>query len=98
LAVHCCVLKSYDLSLKIDSKAVFLESMAYKFVDNYRERGARKKLVEHLKSRGIADERVLAELEKYPGISFLMKHSGIRPIKISLFQLATDKLSLSLIP
>jgi protein-L-isoaspartate(D-aspartate) O-methyltransferase len=40
--------------------------MAYKFVDNYRERGARKKLVEHLKSRGITDERVLSAIGKVP--------------------------------
>jgi protein-L-isoaspartate(D-aspartate) O-methyltransferase len=40
--------------------------MAYKFVDNYRERGARKKLVEHLKSRGIADLKVLDAIGKIP--------------------------------
>jgi protein-L-isoaspartate(D-aspartate) O-methyltransferase len=40
--------------------------MAYKFVDNYRERGARKKLVEHLKSRGITDLRVLSAIGKVP--------------------------------
>ncbi|MBP3942264.1 protein-L-isoaspartate(D-aspartate) O-methyltransferase [Sphingobacteriaceae bacterium WQ 2009] len=40
--------------------------MAYKFIDNYREKGARKKLVEHLKSRGIADSRVLQAIGKVP--------------------------------
>jgi protein-L-isoaspartate(D-aspartate) O-methyltransferase len=40
--------------------------MAYKFVDNYRERGARKKLVEHLKSRGITDINVLNAIGKIP--------------------------------
>jgi len=40
--------------------------MAYKFVDNYRERGARKKLVELLKSKGIEDKRVLAAIGKVP--------------------------------
>jgi protein-L-isoaspartate(D-aspartate) O-methyltransferase len=40
--------------------------MAYKFVDNYRERGARKKLVEHLKSRGISDHKVLSAIGKVP--------------------------------
>ena len=40
--------------------------MAYKFVDNYRERGARKKLVEHLASRGITDQRVLKAIGKVP--------------------------------
>ena len=40
--------------------------MAYKFIDNYREKGARKKLVEHLKSRGIADQKVLDAIGKVP--------------------------------
>ncbi|MDR2275735.1 MAG: protein-L-isoaspartate(D-aspartate) O-methyltransferase [Sphingobacterium sp.] len=40
--------------------------MAYKFVDNYRERGARKKLVEHLKGRGIEDQKVLEAIGKVP--------------------------------
>lgn len=40
--------------------------MAYKFVDNYREKGARKKLVELLKSRGIEDKFVLKAIGKVP--------------------------------
>lgn len=40
--------------------------MAYKFVDNYREKGARKKLVELLKERGISDEKVLKAIGKVP--------------------------------
>lgn len=40
--------------------------MAYKFIDNYRERGARKQLVELLKRRGIEDKRVLAAVGKVP--------------------------------
>src|SRR5690606_20217739 len=40
--------------------------MAYKFIDNYREKGARKKLVEHLKGRGIEDQRVLDASGKVP--------------------------------
>lgn len=40
--------------------------MAYKFIDNYRERGARKKLVEILKEKGISDEKVLAAIAKVP--------------------------------
>jgi protein-L-isoaspartate(D-aspartate) O-methyltransferase len=40
--------------------------MAYKFVDNYRERGARKKLVAHLESRGIEDKNVLRAIGKVP--------------------------------
>lgn len=45
---------------------VFLREMAYKFVDNYRERGARKKLVNHLESRGINDKNVLRAIGKVP--------------------------------
>lgn len=40
--------------------------MAYKFIDNYRERGARKQLVELLKRRGIEDKRVLDAIGKVP--------------------------------
>lgn len=40
--------------------------MGYKFVDNYREKGARKKLVEILKEKGIEDERVLKAIGKVP--------------------------------
>lgn len=40
--------------------------MAYKFIDNYRERGARKQLVELLKRRGIEDKRVLTAIGKVP--------------------------------
>lgn len=40
--------------------------MAYKFVDNYREKGARKQLVKHLEKRGIEDKRVLQAIGKVP--------------------------------
>ena len=40
--------------------------MAYKFVDNYREQGARKKLVAHLEARGIEDKKVLKAIGKVP--------------------------------
>ncbi len=40
--------------------------MAHKLVDSYRERGARKKLVELLRERGIADEKVLKAIGKVP--------------------------------
>ncbi len=40
--------------------------MAYKFIDNYREQGARKQLVELLKQKGIADQAVLAAIGKVP--------------------------------
>lgn len=40
--------------------------MAYKFIDNYRERGARKQLVDILKKKGIDDEAVLKAISKVP--------------------------------
>ncbi|MCQ6959481.1 protein-L-isoaspartate(D-aspartate) O-methyltransferase [Mucilaginibacter aquariorum] len=40
--------------------------MAYKFIDNYREQGARKRLVEILRKKGIEDEQVLAAIGKVP--------------------------------
>ena len=40
--------------------------MAHKLVDSYREKGARKKLVELLRERGIADENVLRAIGKVP--------------------------------
>ncbi|QKJ31195.1 protein-L-isoaspartate(D-aspartate) O-methyltransferase [Mucilaginibacter mali] len=40
--------------------------MAYKFIDNYREKGARKRLVEVLRKKGIADERVLEAIGTVP--------------------------------
>src|ERR1700759_4407904 len=40
--------------------------MAYKYVDNYREQGARKKLVEILRNKGIADEAALLAIGKVP--------------------------------
>lgn len=40
--------------------------MAYKFIDNYREQGARKKLVATLREKGISDRRVLEAIGKVP--------------------------------
>ena len=41
--------------------------MAYKFIDNYREQGARKKLVAFLRDeRKIEDKNVLKAIEKVP--------------------------------
>lgn len=40
--------------------------MAYKFVDNYREKGARRLLVKALEERGIQDSKVLRAIGKIP--------------------------------
>jgi len=40
--------------------------MAYKFIDNYREKGARKLLVRQLEKRGISDKAVLHAIGKVP--------------------------------
>ena len=45
---------------------LFLDAMAYKFLDNHRERGGRKKLVEVLKDKGIEDVRVLRAIGTVP--------------------------------
>ncbi len=52
--------------------------MAYKFIDNYREQGARKQLVKHLEKRGIEDKKVLQAIAKVPRHFFLMKPSGTK--------------------
>jgi len=38
--------------------------MAYKYIDNYREQGARKRLVDVLRKKGIGDENVLEAIGK----------------------------------
>ncbi|MDN5284777.1 MAG: protein-L-isoaspartate(D-aspartate) O-methyltransferase [Mucilaginibacter sp.] len=40
--------------------------MAYKYIDNYREKGARKRLVDILHKKGIQDENVLLAIGKVP--------------------------------
>ncbi len=40
--------------------------MAHKYIDNYREQGARKRLTELLRKKGIQDENVLAAIAKVP--------------------------------
>src|SRR5476649_2074537 len=40
--------------------------MAYKYIDNYREQGARKQLVDELRKKGIQDEQVLQTMGKVP--------------------------------
>jgi len=40
--------------------------MAYKYIDNYRERGARRQLVDLLKQKGIDDTSVLKAIGKVP--------------------------------
>ena len=40
--------------------------MAYKYIDNYREKGARKRLVDILHKKGIQDENVLLAISKVP--------------------------------
>lgn len=48
-------------------EAYFCRDMAYKFIDNYREKGARKKLVTLLKEeRKIEDQRVLDAISRVP--------------------------------
>lgn len=44
----------------------FVFHMPYKFIDNYREQGARKVLVDLLRKKGIEDEEVLKAIGKVP--------------------------------
>lgn len=69
----------------------FCNVMAYKFVDNYRERGARKKLVEELKLKGISDERVLKAIGNVKDIISSMRLFGIRLIWIRRSLLEKDR-------
>ncbi len=48
----------------ISCRLYFCANMAYKFVDNYRERGARKRLVAELEKKGISDKKVLEAIGK----------------------------------
>src|ERR1700755_2559968 len=55
--------------------------MAYKFVDNYREKGARKQLVDLLKKKGIEDEGVLKAIGKVPRHFFFNETFWIQAYK-----------------
>src|SRR5690606_16815063 len=55
-----------DMFLKDAFFQYFWVIMAYKFIDNYREKGARKLLVKTLEKRGIQDRRVLNAIGKVP--------------------------------
>ncbi|MFD2147314.1 hypothetical protein [Mucilaginibacter antarcticus] len=44
--------------------------MAYKYIDNYREQGARKKLVEELRKKELRTKRCLKPLVKLPATFF----------------------------
>jgi len=56
-----------DKSQENLSEKISLQRMAYKFVDNYREKGARKQLVKFLEDvKKIGDKRVLQAMAKVP--------------------------------
>jgi protein-L-isoaspartate(D-aspartate) O-methyltransferase len=55
--------------------------MANKLVDNYREKGGRKKLVAKLRERGISDEEVLAAIGKVPRHFFFNETFWIQAYK-----------------
>ena len=59
-------IKLYNIPINRFWKSIFDTYMAHKFVDNYREKGARKKLVALLKDRRIEDEQVLEAIGKVP--------------------------------
>lgn len=65
--------------------------MAYKFVDNYRERGARKKLVEILRGKGIRDEKVLEAIGKVPRHYFFDETFWTQAYKDIAFPIGDDQ-------
>src|SRR5690606_32555312 len=58
--------KSHYFGGYCPNNAIFDGEMAYKFIDNYREKGARKQLIAVLKSKGIEDKAVLEAMGKVP--------------------------------
>ncbi len=58
--------KAIILGKYCPNNAIFDGEMAYKFIDNYREKGARKQLIAVLKSKGIEDKAVLEAMGKVP--------------------------------
>jgi len=65
--------------------------MAYKFIDNYREQGARKKLVEELRKKGIEDERVLKAIAKVPRHYFFDETFWAQAYKDIAFPIGEDQ-------
>lgn len=57
---------------------MFLFKIAQMLTDTYKDKGARKRLIEELRSKGIKDERVLAAFENVPRHYFM--HSDFRHI------------------
>ena len=65
--------------------------MNYNFKDNYREQGARKKLVEELKIKGIDDERVLEAIGKVPRHFFFHQNFWNQAYKDIAFPIGEDQ-------
>jgi protein-L-isoaspartate(D-aspartate) O-methyltransferase len=65
--------------------------MAYKYVDDYREQGARKKLVEELVKKGITDKRVLAAIAKVPRHYFFDETFWSQAYKDIAFPIGEDQ-------
>jgi protein-L-isoaspartate(D-aspartate) O-methyltransferase len=65
--------------------------MAYKYIDDYREQGARKKLVEELKKKGIEDKSVLAAIGKVPRHYFFDETFWSQAYKDIAFPIGEDQ-------
>ena len=65
--------------------------MGYKYVDDYREQGARKKLVEELVKKGITDKRVLAAIAKVPRHYFFDETFWSQAYKDIAFPIGEDQ-------
>jgi len=65
--------------------------MAYKFIDNYREQGARKQLVDILRKKGIEDELVLKAIGKVPRHYFFDETFWNQAYKDIAFPIGADQ-------
>lgn len=65
--------------------------MAYKFIDNYREQGARKRLVDILRKKGIDDENVLKAIGRVPRHYFFDETFWLQAYKDIAFPIGEDQ-------
>lgn len=65
--------------------------MAYKFLDNYREKGARKRLVDLLEKKGIEDKEVLKAIGKVPRHYFFDETFWLQAYKDIAFPIGDEQ-------
>ena len=65
--------------------------IVYKFIDNYREQGARKRLVDLLEKKGIEDQEVLKAIGKVPRHYFFDETFWLQAYKDIAFPIGEDQ-------